>query len=146
MKPRFRVALLARRFSLKTLLILVAVACVYFACWKATCNYLARPRLPRSSFALSVREISSPAPFLIVKVEADMRFQTIAERRYYLWFFGDREYLVHRTSLDPSQYSLFSSIDSFQLSPEAQTQVQALKEIRVQEGLSPPPAAVPPSQ
>ena len=78
------------RFSLKTLAIVVTLACVYFGTWEATKEW----GCPQVLAAYWDGEYaSSPMPFIVIRSRFTIRitpkgFTTGTDRTYCLWFFG----------------------------------------------------------
>ena len=83
------------RFSIRTLVVFVTLACCYLGAWEATKTW-GIPAIPVSAYQAS--QLTSPCPFVIVNPEDS--FNNIAkllgdssdvageDRGVYFWFFG----------------------------------------------------------
>ena len=78
-----------KRFSLRSLLVLLTLVCAYCACWGPTKNTGVKSLVDRPS----VWQAEAVAP-LVIKVDED------GFRRYYVWMFGAAARLPYERQLE----------------------------------------------
>ena len=81
------------RFSLRTLLVLVTLVCVYLAAWEATKRYGVPEFTRRMNPSMETPDASSPMPFIVgvtdvVELTDDLGQNSVHMRCHFFWFFG----------------------------------------------------------
>jgi hypothetical protein len=91
-KPRKRPKL---RFSLRTLAILVTLACLYLGCWIPTSTYGVRDVQKQVALETTLKtKVPVPKAPLILEVSTSSAYvfsgtpSSVVTRDYYFWFFG----------------------------------------------------------
>ena len=117
------------RWSVRTLVILVTLACAYFACWGPThdnagtdvVSYALSVRLPHTAWSFDGATTLLPLFIRIDETESLPRGKAIEYRRYYFWFFGyvaRLPYERHKVVTSPWPARSFLGAQTLELIPD----------------------------